>query len=430
MSESPLHIYKAANQQASPRSQPITPPYLRSTTTMTIIAPHPIITSPHDDDNNNPNDANPPTTSPTSPTAEPLSLAHYNTHGFCQPPSPTQSPTFPLARHRHETLANAGCHAARHDWARLIGPGPPAEFGACNPVNGNFVALLFPLCRVERLGVVGYVVEYSFLHDSVVEGLGEESSTQRDKFGLGELETTRPNIKAGRKQMQAKIVSLLSDIDKAGAARVMAVWKAMLSRTLRDKAKDFANLEEYIEFRSIDTGGAFGEALMLFGLGVTFTAGEDALLAHITQPCYASFALANDYFSFDREWADTQSKPGAPKPINAVWLYMQWRGVSAAVAKRLVAAASNRYEARFLELCARFRNEHKPVSPKLDLYLRGLSYQVSGNVVWSLNCPRYYPGFRYDPNAGLEDAITLELRAKKRLARERDAESSVVLRCP
>lgn len=81
-------------------------------------------------------------------------------------------------------------------------------------------------------------------------------SAQRDKFGLGELETTRPNIKAGRKQIQAKIVSLLSNIDKAGAARIMNVWKTMLSRTLRDKTKDFANLEEYIEFRSIDTGGA------------------------------------------------------------------------------------------------------------------------------------------------------------------------------
>ena len=133
---------------------------------------------------------------------------------------------------------------------------------------------------------------------------------------------------------------------------------------------------------------------MLFGLGMTLTAEEDALLAHITQPCYASFALVNDYFSFDREWGDTQSKPGASKPIiNAVWLYMQWRGVSVAVAKRLVAAASNRYEARFLELCERFRNEHKPISPKLDLYLRGLSYQVSGTWFGVSTVRATTPGF-------------------------------------
>lgn len=162
---------------------------------------------------------------------------------------------------------------------------------------------------------------------------------------------------------------------------------------------------------------------MLFGLGMTLTPEEDALLAHITQPCYASFALANDYFSFDREWRDAQSQPGgAPKPINAVWLYMRWRGVGAAVAKRLVAAAANRYEARFLELCERFRAEHKPVPPKLDLYLRGLAYQVSGNVVWSLNCPRYHPEFRYDPDAGVEDTITFELRGRGLLAGQRNAE--------
>jgi hypothetical protein len=149
---------------------------------------------------------------------------------------------------------------------------------------------------------------------------------------------------------------------------------------------------------------------MLFGMGITLTKEEDALLGDIARPCYASLALANDYFSFDQEWAEAQSKPGAPKPINAVWLYMQWRGVNEAVAKRLVVEATNRYETRFLELCEQFREDHAPLDPKLDRYLRGLSYQVSGNVVWSLSCPRYHPEHRYDPNAGIEDALTAERR--------------------
>jgi hypothetical protein len=149
---------------------------------------------------------------------------------------------------------------------------------------------------------------------------------------------------------------------------------------------------------------------MLFGMGMTLNKEEDAVLVDVVRPCYASLALANDYFSFDREWAEAQSKPGASKPINAVWLYMQWRGVNAAVAKQLVVEAANRYETRFLELCEQFRKDHAPLDPKLDRYLRGLSYQVSGNVVWSLNCPRYHPEHRYDPNAGIEDALTTERR--------------------
>jgi hypothetical protein len=128
-------------------------------------------------------------------------------------------------------------------------------------------------------------------------------------------------------------------------------------------------------------------------------------------------SVAGDVFTLGqienagRKQTQAKSNPAAAvKPINAVWLYMQWRGVNATVAKRLVTEATNRYETRFLELCEQFRREHTPIAPKLNLYLRALSYQVSGNVVWSLNCPRYHSEFRYDPNAGMEDAMTAERR--------------------
>jgi hypothetical protein len=148
---------------------------------------------------------------------------------------------------------------------------------------------------------------------------------------------------------------------------------------------------------------------MLFGMGMTLTKEEDEQLAKIIRPCYAALALANDYFSFDREWQESQAEGGS-KPLNAVWLYMQWQGVSVPTAKQFVREATNRYEEQFLDLDRQFKSEHAPISDKLDKYLRGLSYQVSGNVVWSLNCPRYHPEYRYDPNAGLEDAIQAQKR--------------------
>lgn len=143
---------------------------------------------------------------------------------------------------------------------------------------------------------------------------------------------------------------------------------------------------------------------MLFGIGMTLTEDEDKQLVDVVRPCYASLALANDYFSFDREWEEAQ-EPGAPKPVNAVWHYMRWQGVDVATAKRLVRDAANTYERMYLGLCDEFRKTHAPISEKLDRYLDALGYQISGNVVWSLNCPRYHPRFRYDPNAGLEDEI-------------------------
>lgn len=149
----------------------------------------------------------------------------------------------------------------------------------------------------------------------------------------------------------------------------------------------------------------FVESILLFGLGMTLTAREDEQLAEVVRPCFASLALANDYFSFDREWEESKF-PGAPRPVNAVWHYMRWHDVEVPSAKRLVREAANRYEAMFLEFCHSFRMKHAPISKKIDQYLDAIAHQVSGNVVWSLNCPRYHPEFRYDPNAGLEDTLT------------------------
>lgn len=130
---------------------------------------------------------------------------------------------------------------------------------------------------------------------------------------------------------------------------------------------------------------------MLFGMGITLTQEENQVLATIIPACYSSLALANDYFSFDREWEDSTSNNN--KPINAVWLFMQWQGLGVSAAKQMVRESAKFCERRFLDLSSEHRALHEPISQKLDLYLKGLSYQVSGNVIWSLNCPRYHPNF-------------------------------------
>ena len=116
--------------------------------------------------------------------------------------------------------------------------------------------------------------------------------------------------------------------------------------------------------------------------------------------------LVNDYFSFDREYDEFQASGESQTLTNSVWLHMEWHNVDIAAAKRMVKQAVWHYERRFLDLCAEYRCEYSSLSDHVDRHLRALAYQVSGNVVWSLNCPRYHPDCRYDPNAGLEDSLT------------------------
>ena len=151
------------------------------------------------------------------------------------------------------------------------------------------------------------------------------------------------------------------------------------------------------------------EALSLFGMGVTLTEEEDAKLEPIRRPCFIAIGLANDYLSFDREYLEfLEDSVESQKLNNAVWLHMQWHDVDVGVAKRMVLDKTRQHEDEFLANCARYRRENDDIPEKLDRHLQALAYQVSGNVVWSLNCPRYCPSYRYDPNAGIEDVLTAQ----------------------
>ncbi|KAK3331321.1 isoprenoid synthase domain-containing protein, partial [Apodospora peruviana] len=336
-------------------------------------------------------------------TSEPIDLGRFDTQGFCRT-------GYPLRRHRFEALADAGCHEARQDWIRYIGP--VDEFGGCNPVNGNFTALALPLVKPERLRSVAYVLEYAFLHDDVVEAVQAKAAAGSDVFELGDAEKRQQSIKSGRKQLQSKMILQLMRTDNVCTRRIMDKWTTMLSTTITHKSDRFSSLEEYLEFRITDTGAPFVESLMLWGMGMTLSKEEDEQLADVIRPCYASLALANDYFSFDREWEDAQS--GGPEPMNAVWMHMQWHGIDTSTAKKLVREASNGYEADFIKRCDTFRRTNSLASEKLDRYLRALSYEVSGNVVWSLNCPRYHPAFRYYPNADVVGTVAVASRRGSR----------------
>lgn len=146
--------------------------------------------------------------------------------------------------------------------------------------------------------------------------------------------------------------------------------------------------------------------MLLFGMGITLTEEEDRQLESVRQPCYAALGLANDYFSFGREYVEFQASGESQTFTNSVWLHMKWQNVDVVAAKEMVKQATWRYERRFLDLCAEYRCRYSSLSDHIDLYLRALAYQISGNVVWSLNCPRYHPDHEYDPNAGLEDSLT------------------------
>ncbi|KAI1818647.1 isoprenoid synthase domain-containing protein [Poronia punctata] len=337
-------------------------------------------------------------------TSYPLELSNYNTHGLCQ--------NYRLRRHKFESESNAGTQEARQDWIEYIGP--VDKFGNSNPIDGNFTAVVLPLLLPERIRTVAYILEYAFLYDNVVETICPSNGEDDEPTWDDTKHCKNPAL--GKKQIEAKMMLKLASTDPACTERVMRVWKEMLSTTVRDQKKKFSSLEEYVDFRIIDTGAPFVEAMMLWGMGMQLSPEEDQQLEPVIKPCYAALGLANDYFSFDREYAEFQESSSSSSSssgshlTNSVWLHMQWHGVDVQSAKEMVLKATSSYEQDFLRRVDEFKRTTTTTThhldPKLDRYLRALSYQVAGNVVWSLNCPRYHPDYRYDANAGLENLLT------------------------
>jgi hypothetical protein len=74
-------------------------------------------------------------------------------------------------------------------------------------------------------------------------------------LGHDHYQPSNPKLK--RQQIQAKMILNLTKFDAACTQRVMDVWKTMISTTLREKDKSFSTLEEYVDFRIVDTGAPY-----------------------------------------------------------------------------------------------------------------------------------------------------------------------------
>ncbi|KAH7041405.1 isoprenoid synthase domain-containing protein [Microdochium trichocladiopsis] len=338
-----------------------------------------------------------------------IDASEYDTQGF--------GAGWETRRHRHESVANRASFEARADWLRLVGP--TDEFGSCNPPNGNWTALTMPFCRPERMWIAAYIVEFAFIHDTVIERQLPDVQSENHQITDGGDVASPPAIvdpQLGKKKLRARMTRDLLAIDPVRGRECLAEWQNMIDLTHREKTTSFASVEEYVEFRLVDCGAPWMASLMLYGMGITLPASEREELKHVTRPFCAAAGLQNDYFSFVREYADQRSDAAASTPImiNLVALLTQWRGVDIATAKQLTREVTIGYEREYDLRCAEYRaRKHalgQEVAEEVALYLRGVRCLLAGNIVWSSNCPRYHAKMRYDPNAGLEDALTLEKR--------------------
>ena len=145
-------------------------------------------------------------------------------------------------------------------------------------------------------------------------------------------------------------------------------------------------------------------------MALTIPEEEMDLCKQLVQPVFAALSLTNDLFSWEKE-RDAAKRNCSSHVINAIWVLMEERSITELEAKDVCRAMVKEYVAEYLLIVEETRNN---IGISLDLrkYVEALQYSHSGNLVWSIYCPRYHPDVSYN-GIGIS---TMENGAKEALA--------------
>ena len=123
-------------------------------------------------------------------------------------------------------------------------------------------------------------------------------------------------------------------------------------------------------------------------MALTIPDSELDLCKTLTNSAYAVLALVNDLYSWPKE-REAATKAGMEHVVNAIWVIMHEQTCSEADAKAQCREKVGYYTADYLKVVAETK-ESPGISKDLRTYVEALQYSMSGNLVWSLYCPRYH----------------------------------------
>jgi hypothetical protein len=128
--------------------------------------------------------------------------------------------------------------------------------------------------------------------------------------------------------------------------------------------------------------------LVTFGCGITIPKGEEHACQRLVQPAVYAASLTNDLFSYQKEFEAAQ-RAGQPDIVNALWVLMCEHNVTRDDAEAMCKTRIKEEVAKYVKIVEETKAS-ADLSNASKRYIELMQYSVSGNVVWSLQCPRYH----------------------------------------
>ncbi|KIK55687.1 hypothetical protein GYMLUDRAFT_47648 [Collybiopsis luxurians FD-317 M1] len=318
-----------------------------------------------------------------------IDLSAYDTEGLCG--------GIDFRMHNLTWLEDRGSIRAHKDWTKYVSP--VAEYRGNLGPEYNFLAVCLPECLPDRLEIVAYLNEMGFLHDDVIDHVEQErgmaeNDELRDSL-LESLQTAKATTddtqpkQTGKKKLQLQIVSEMLAIDRECANISLNAWTKFLELdSSRPLDKQFTTVEEFLSFRVDNVGELFWFAMMTFGLGLKIKGHEMDKYRELTRSAYFALVLQNDLYSWEKEY-EVAKRYNLSRIMNTIWILTQEHNTDIQVAQDTCRKLIKKYVGEYVQTVKDVKDDES-LSVDLRKYVEALQYSISGNLVWSMTCPRYH----------------------------------------
>ncbi|KAL4935889.1 hypothetical protein BDV06DRAFT_228397 [Aspergillus oleicola] len=310
----------------------------------------------------------------------------YDAQGLCDGLS--------VRYHNNSEIEEIDCLRCQEHWREWAGPLGLYKGGLGHPWSGISIAI--PEALPERLGIVAYANELAFLHDDVTDIAQYGDEHNNDLKAAFDQVISAGNIKgsgSGKRALQAYVARGMLSIDKARAITSLKAWSTFLDKAGRQEEYRFKTEEEYLKYRVHDVGMLFWYGLLTFAQAITIPEDELDMCHQLATTAYLHMALVNDLVSWEKEHQNAIAL-GKDYCTNFIFVAMEEHGLSENEAQERCRSKIKKATVEYLQIFedTKARND---LSHDTMRYLESVLYSMSGNIVWGLNCPRYYTSASY-----------------------------------
>ncbi|KAL4883150.1 isoprenoid synthase domain-containing protein [Aspergillus karnatakaensis] len=344
---------------------------------------------------------------------------------FHSDPIDPRSPPHP---NPEEFIGNIPVHASRYnaeaervaeeflrDWNWAVNADGLCEgfkyehIGGATPL-GNFATWCYPEMTPERVALCTIVCDFGFYWDDITDCISVEKMTEvtndlavvlMAEVKLGQR--LEPKLEVSK--LMVKVVREMLDMDREGGLMMIDGWKSHLDGQSKSTHNDMS-FEQYRIHRLKELAAEWAVGLGCWASNVHITPEEKKSVDDFIVAGLIGAEFMNDYYSFDKEFAEHQRTDSLYRMQNGVALLMREYGYPEHEAREIVRQQLWNAEKAIMEGYHEWekREGSGPRALEIRRYIAIVVFIISGATYWHSHSPRYH---RADISSTPEERATL-----------------------